>query len=240
MSTIGFVVKMCKICGKESEHKVIRSTNCFGSSDLDTRPPEMKRSTMHLWLMKCPYCNYVAEDIEHVSFKKDSDGNIVENHLENVQRINKLIHSKQYLQCDSIKFCNKLAKDFYRQYLIGKSNENTRQCMFALLHCSWACDDVKDQDNANQIRLLLVEYIVKLLETEDVENMKESLVIVLLDAYRRTGCFDEMKVYAERVKDELTDDLIKQLFSYELLLAEKKDVDCHTVSDAYNTLGVFM
>jgi hypothetical protein len=31
----------CSICGEKSNHTVIRSTNSFGSHDLDRRPPEM-------------------------------------------------------------------------------------------------------------------------------------------------------------------------------------------------------
>ena len=31
----------CSICGEKSNHTVIRSTNSFGSPDLDRRPPEM-------------------------------------------------------------------------------------------------------------------------------------------------------------------------------------------------------
>ena len=63
MTTIGKISAECVICGKESEHTSITSSNAMGSPDLDLRPPEMQRSTMEWWLQECPACGYVAPDI---------------------------------------------------------------------------------------------------------------------------------------------------------------------------------
>ena len=41
MTTMFSKAVECSICGEKSNHTVIRSTNSFGSPDLDRRPPEM-------------------------------------------------------------------------------------------------------------------------------------------------------------------------------------------------------
>ncbi len=71
MSTFREFKKKCTICGTESKFNIITSTNSFGSPDLDLRPPEMRRSTMWLWIQRCPCCNYVNYDVESISSVKE-------------------------------------------------------------------------------------------------------------------------------------------------------------------------
>ena len=82
MSTIGLMNKVCAVCGKESEYSVLNSTNTFGSPDLDLRPPEMRRSTMHIWIQECPFCGYISKDVtDETSVTKE------------------LLSSERYLKC---------------------------------------------------------------------------------------------------------------------------------------------
>src|SRR4051812_405512 len=54
----------CSCCDRTSAHDVLMSTNSSGSPDLDQRPPGMARATIESWLQECPFCGYVAADIE--------------------------------------------------------------------------------------------------------------------------------------------------------------------------------
>ncbi|GAG60973.1 unnamed protein product [marine sediment metagenome] len=54
---------ICAICKNKSTYEMTSSFNAFGSCDLDTRPPEMQRSTMQYWTQRCPDCGYCAIDI---------------------------------------------------------------------------------------------------------------------------------------------------------------------------------
>ena len=83
----------CSVCGEESEHLAIGSTNAFGSPDLDLRPPEMQRSTMPHWVQECPKCGYVACVI--------SDKCPVSAEF---------LKSEEYLSCGRISFESRLAK----------------------------------------------------------------------------------------------------------------------------------
>jgi hypothetical protein len=62
MTTYAEETVVCGACGHAFTHGALNSTNAFGSPDLDPRPPEMQRSTMHAWIHRCPSCGYCSED----------------------------------------------------------------------------------------------------------------------------------------------------------------------------------
>ena len=53
----------CAICGDISNQAEVLSTNTNGSSDLDTRPPEMERSNIEYEVQRCPSCGYCSSDL---------------------------------------------------------------------------------------------------------------------------------------------------------------------------------
>ena len=63
MTTQNSVTIICTLCNKENEFTEIMSSNEFGSPDLDTRPPEMMRSTIFTWVQQCSRCGYCASNI---------------------------------------------------------------------------------------------------------------------------------------------------------------------------------
>ncbi|MCX9089811.1 MAG: hypothetical protein OIN90_19880 [Candidatus Methanoperedens sp.] len=69
MTTSDEITKNCYVCNKASTHAKIMSTNTFGSPDLDTRPPEMERSTISMWVQICPSCGYSSSNISEVNEK---------------------------------------------------------------------------------------------------------------------------------------------------------------------------
>ena len=58
MTIIKDIETECSVCGETTEQPVLMSTNSWGYPDLDLRPPEMQRSTMHVWIQECPHCGY--------------------------------------------------------------------------------------------------------------------------------------------------------------------------------------
>jgi hypothetical protein len=63
MTTFAESGKNCFVCGETNKYIELTSSNRFGAPDLDTRPPEMMRSTIYSWIQACPYCDYCAPDI---------------------------------------------------------------------------------------------------------------------------------------------------------------------------------
>ena len=125
MSTAARVTRKCSVCGKESEHRVLMSSNTFGGGpDLDTRPAEMMRSTMCYWVQECPHCGYISEDIsDETSVGKE------------------YLDSEEYIKCNNLKLPTDLANKFYKYYLLNIKDENPKDAFLAALHTAWICDD---------------------------------------------------------------------------------------------------
>ena len=63
MTTIIEEEVTCAVCGMKQTVQEMGSTSSFGAMDLDTRPPPLRRSTMHLWVHECGECGYVAPEL---------------------------------------------------------------------------------------------------------------------------------------------------------------------------------
>lgn len=57
------ITKKCAVCGTESVQGEPAVSRVSGETDLDGRPGPPLRDTMRHWLMECPECGYIAEDI---------------------------------------------------------------------------------------------------------------------------------------------------------------------------------
>ena len=103
MTIIRDIETECSVCGETTEQPVLMSTNSWGYPDLDLRPPEMQRATMHVWIQECPHCGYVAGDLS-----------------------DELEISKDYLKCEEYKTCegndfkSDLAGRFYKRHMIAR------------------------------------------------------------------------------------------------------------------------
>ena len=210
MSTFSEVDESCSVCGKQSSQTVIMSTNTFGSSDLDLRPPEMRRSTMSFWVQECPHCGYVAP-------KLSMGTNATEEWLKNTA----------YLSCDGRNFISSLAKEFYKLYLIDILDGKTKPAFNAVLNCAWACDDARDTLNAIYCREKALEVLTNY-NLESEEN--ETLLVMRADLLRRSGRFDEViKDYKDRT---FSQDILNKVIAFQVERAKQKDVACYTVADA--------
>ena len=211
MSRIVNVMRKCSVCGTVSEYMALASTNNFGGGpDLDLRPAEMMRSTMNVWLQRCPGCGYVSEDVSDLS---------------RVDR--EWLNSDKYRNCDGIPFVSELSKEFYKYYLINMFDKNIEDAFFAVLHAAWSCDDDADIVNAKHCRELAIELATRLLD-KGYEN-EDSLKLTRADLMRRAGQFEKMISMYETV--EFDEELLNQILKFEIEKAHKKDSSCYRVED---------
>ncbi len=119
MTNIGKIEIECSVCGGSSDQFLLLSTNTMGAPDLDLRPAEMQRSTMHLWVVECPHCGYVANDLSN-QLKISED----------------FLKTDKYLGCDGFKFKDDLAVKFYKNYLILNESGDVEGSFYNLLHCA--------------------------------------------------------------------------------------------------------
>ena len=164
---------------------------------------------MPLWIQECPHCGYISESLE------DETG------------INEdFLRSDEYRICSNINFKSELAKRFYRYYMINLFDDNCEDAFYAILHASWACDDVDDKDNAIHCRKLAIIEIEKLIRDTNNEIMK----VQKADLLRRSGLFDI--VINEYTVSNFEDDTLQKIISFQIEKSNQEDVNCYTVADA--------
>ena len=209
MTTIMNIEMKCAVCGETSSHPVVGSTNTMGYPDLDLRPAEMQRSTMHTWILECPHCGYAAP------------------RLENETEITKeFVNTDSYITCDGYDFKSDLAKRFYRAYLIAKEIKDAEMKYYSIQYCAWACDDAEDK-LAAEIRKLAVEAISELIETHP--QNRDDLIIAKSDLMRRSRQFGEMIEKYEMIL--LGNQLLDRIIAFEIAKAKEEDDSPYTVED---------
>ncbi|MCR5794058.1 MAG: hypothetical protein K6G61_01750 [Solobacterium sp.] len=211
MTTVITKKKKCAVCGHEHDYVMIASTNAFGPSDLDTRPPQMARSTMRYWVEECPACGYASDDISSPAGVPSS-----------------FLQSEPYRTYDGIGFQSRLAGKFYRQYMIQSELDDAEEAFWSVLHCAWACDDYEDTDNAKRCREEAVRLADRLLLTDSED--RDDLMVMRADLLRRSGHFDHViHDYAQYRTD---DETFNAILRFQIRKAAEQDDGCYVTDDA--------
>lgn len=203
----------CANCRKPSEHQVLGSTNAFGSSDLDLRPPEMRRSTMRAWLQECPHCRYIASDISQPM----GDLSLIAR-----PEYGGLLNDQQFPD---------LARRFLAHaFLFDASDPATAG--LSRLHAAWVCDDSGQLEPAAECRKLAAECFASLKPFEDSEpGVTQGAVLV--DVLRRSGSFDQAtSECGELLTFRSAQGLLRQVLEYQHRLIAECDSATHTVEEA--------
>lgn len=207
MSTFRPVECKCGVCGTKFQVNAIMSTNCFGSPDLDMRPPEMERSTMHFWVRTCPECGYVNSDIEKRA-KKHRD----------------YIKSEAYRECQGNRFTDDLSKHFYQFALILIQEKKLEDAFFAFLHAAWAADDSRDTEGARICRNKAIELYDQFKKTNS-----EDTFVIRADILRRAGRFDEVVNQYSGFKSDKP--LLNKVIQFQIERASVGDDTVYTVEE---------
>lgn len=217
MTTIYIENKKCAICGKESKHTEIGSTNAFGSPDLDTRPPEMKRSTINMWIQTCPFCGYCSPDISEL-----------------IKKASEIIHSDSYQQQLNNPEFPKLANAFLCFSLINESVGNYAGAGWSCIHAAWTCDDARSDAGAQKCRKRAVTLLQKAKENgQRFAKQDGAEEAIMVDLLRRSGQFElAMSMCKKFTKDRKLNKLIKNILQFQKSLISKSDITCHTIAEA--------
>ncbi len=215
MSRIIPITKRCVLCDREHEYRELASTNAFGASDLDLRPPEMKRSTMPLWVEECPFCGYVSSDISKLPVDASEVSKVID-----------FISRESFQRTEKKVFASELACKFYKQYMLSREFGDNEKSFYALLHAAWACDDKNDKENAILCRKIALEFLENLiLNDKDNENLR----LQKADLLRRSGDFDA--VIKQYSSEKFSNELLNKIVHFQLEKSKLKDDACYTVSD---------
>ena len=136
MTTIFQEEVNCGLCGHRQVVNEIGSTNSFGAMDLDTRPPEMRRSTMAYWVHECEECGFVAAEF-----------------AKSVATDAARVATAEYRQALERADRDRLANRFVCRSLLDEAAGDLVSSGWRRLHAAWACDDAEQAEEARVQRL---------------------------------------------------------------------------------------
>jgi hypothetical protein len=203
----------CARCQQASDQTVLGSTNSFGSPDLDLRPPEMKRSTMHTWVQQCPHCQYVARRLE------EANGNLA------------FVGSPEYQAVlNDVRF-PQLARLFRTLAYLSSTTDPTATG-YAYLHAAWDCDDRRNVTGATECRQQAAECFAPSKPFEDTES-GATTGAMLVDILRRATLFEAAaSTCQELLQLKSCAGILKQVVEFQQQLIAAQDTNGHTVEEA--------
>ena len=206
----------CAVCGSQSLHTFLGSTNAFGSQDMDTRPPEMKRSTMDTWVQECPGCSYCAGDISA----------LLDGAKENIIR-----PEYQFMRSDQS--IGELARRFGSSSLLHEWSDELIQSGWDSLHAAWDCDDYRNRDKAILFRKRAYSLFSRARASgQSIADQAGIDELLLADICRRAGKMAEAEQLCMIGIDKTNEEFIKKLFAAEIYWLKAQDSSCHTVEEA--------
>jgi hypothetical protein len=208
----------CGLCGHRQTVNEIGSTNSFGAMDLDTRPPEMRRSTMSHWVHECEACGYVAPELDKTA---GTDA--------------KRVATADYRQALSRGDRARLANRFVCRALLEEAAGDLVSAGWRRLHAAWACDDAEQGEEARVQRLSALELFERA-RTHGEHAMKSVAggdELLLADIARRAGEFKQALEYcAAGLALPEVPAFVTSLLMLQQELARARDTACHSVAEA--------
>jgi len=208
--------KRCALCNQASKQVVIGSTNTMGQyPDLDTRPPEMMRSTMQWWVESCPTCGYCNFDISQM-----------------IKKANDVVKTEQYQKQLIDKKYPTLANAFLCQTMIHENNNEYREAGWACIHAAWACDDAGFKALSRECRIRALSFIEKMKELDQKFVSQPGVEdVIRVDLLRRSGQFESALNACREALKKGFDDTVSGILRFEMDLIGKRDLLGHTLSE---------
>lgn len=203
----------CVMCGHENAVTILTAATTQGAADLDSRPPEKRRSAMPLWVHACDRCKAVFSVFEDTP-KVDKS----------------FLDTQKYENCAGIAGLPELAKNFVKIALIYEQSGEVKKAGNYFLNAAWCCDDNKLYVNAKLCREEALRCWNMVDATEVNKRELPELQLKIIDTLRRSEHFKEAREFAKCVRTN--DDNMKQVLAFEISKSIEKDTKCYTLLDA--------
>jgi len=218
MTTIDMKNVLCGLCGGRVDIFIILSTNTFGSADLDFRPPEMERSTIDTWVLRCPYCGYCSADIQSTP-----------------QGAQSMVNSQVYKDQLNNLYYPELANSFLCKSILDQGLNNVVGMTWVLIHAAWACDD---EEGYKEQAIICREKAVKTLYLAEenhqmVTDECDVTTALLADLLRRSGQLQNADKVIKARKSSAVDENVAHILDYQIMLINRNDLSCHKISEAF-------
>jgi len=205
------VIVKCACCGNKSTQKVIKNCTAKGFMDLDSRPPEERRSALGYEVQECPECHYCSEDIS-IPIKNCNAGEI---------------RSDTYKSIIADGSNDPITKRLLLSGYLYQSAGNPRAAGLQMLRMAWHFDDLGDYSSANDAR----EMAIALYKEANEEDFDEDTALLVVDMTRRIGRFWDATTEINSAYQKAKNPLVASLLNYEKKLVVVRDSSAHTINE---------
>jgi hypothetical protein len=175
----------------------------------------MMRSTMELWVLRCPSCGYCAPDV--------SEGS---------DRAGPVVMSERYISTLNDPDYPELANRFLCRALIDVEEGEAPSAGWSTVRAAWACDDAGRAEAAEACRMLAIDRFGKARDSGIAfAHQSGAEEAVLADLYRRAGRFEDAETVCAEGLALHPDELLTRVLEYERSLARRADRRVHTVAE---------
>ncbi len=208
----------CGLCGKVSEHLIMRSAFVSGAPDLDTRPAVFGGHTDKL-IQRCPSCGYCAPDVWKVrpgfayTLRTMQSGSYQEQ-----------LHSRDFPEAANSFLCASLISENLGEYA-GAG--------FECIRAAWICDDAHCDTAARECREKAVDLLRRAKEKRQrFARQRGGQEALLADLLRRSGEFDLARSFCKAGLKRKPEKTLSDVLRFEMVLIDRADAACHTVAEA--------
>jgi hypothetical protein len=197
----------CAMCGVLNEVMFFSITSQFGPMDLDMRPPERMRSTMHTWVHTCDNCGYSSSDIS-----KEIEGG------------RKAMTSERYKVIRENVNISYLARAFLCFAIMLEQSGKKECAIYEILRAAWDCDDRGNEAKAKEFRIKTLSLI------DEVNPSRGNITMnfIKIDLLRRVGQFEKAIEFAKSLDVEQE---LQEIVRYQTELCLAKDSGVHTFGE---------
>lgn len=206
----------CGNCGSESRFPVLIHADEQEPPDLDTRPGEPLRSSIHFWMKRCPFCGYCADDLTSIH---ESAGPVVDSAAYQGQ-----LNDSRFPEKANEFICHALLLERLGQYA---------DAGWTCMHAAWVCDDGAFSEAAGLCRrMALRAWNVGKTHGQAFHDSHASEFLIVADLHRRLGEFEHaLTACNEGAESEELPDLLDHCFRLERSLIARKDLGRGSLRD---------
>lgn len=216
MTTVFMSDRDCYFCGATSKFPQGNLTmGSVGLRDLDGRPTHILRSSVYLWIQRCPSCGYCAPEI--------SEGDRGDLTVLQGERYRSQLNDHAFPETANAFLCHTL---------VMEARSFWADAAWASVFAAWICDDNDYPESAKLCRMKAIDYFIAA-RKEGIGFAETPLQeeLYLIDLYRRSGEFSDANKRCEAAINLKPDDQLLDLLYLEKDLIEKKDSSIHNDAD---------
>ena len=218
MTTVYLSDKRCFNCDAKSKYPMGNlSLGNVGVRDLDGRPTHILRSSVYLWIQRCPECGYCAPEIAQGT---DTDRQVVT--------------SEKYREQLENETFPETANAFLCHGYIMRNRRLFADAAWASVFASWICEDNGYGESAHTCREMAIDLFTRARnERQSFADSRLQEQLYLIDLHRRRLRFDiASRLCEEALAGEEPSDRLLDLLYFEQDLITKKDGGAHSEAEA--------